>query len=253
MADNQELEALITALDAEYAQPGYPLAHGAPDAGLLNSMAGLAPLFLEPARLQRFYFHRLRKLSWPGAECSRSYASLEAAHDELCLLRRTDSGWLTQRSQLQRLESLWVFGHDGLTRLGRNSDASHYLRHLKALQQTDRCASLPELLARPAVFAELAADEALIERLSASLLALEFRHDDWYDPDGPEAAYNWTSLKFWGAIYLLLFSEASCARDCIVRFTLAASLPHYRKQMETLQRMARAAESYRMTRHAYAF
>lgn len=201
-----------------------------------------AQKLLAPQTFERLLFHLLRFGKLPRAEVKKCYPVLEKAYRDVCpLMYRLTNEF--DGAKLPHFVGVFVFGFDGIIDVARNEGFEDYIKFEKAYQQFSKYVAMPYMFAKPERFLPFAQDQRIVERITATLVGLDFIHDDFYRPGADY--YSYTYLPFWGAVFTLLLSDAPAAAATLARFEAKSDLPARDKQMETLARYRNAVIEYR--------
>ncbi len=198
---------------------------------------------LEPQELEMFYFHYMRRGLLPLKGIEKTYALWEAAYRKQSIFLDKKK-YDTFFSYWTSLKGLFVFGFDHQFERGRNNGYDDYVRYRTVFEKINSYSSIPGMLSKANVFSEFAQDQDVVNRISKTVLALEFIQDHYWNGK-PDGYYSDTNLVFWGLIFVLVSGDSEVAKDTILQFKKANFLPKFEDQMEILTRFETAASQFK--------
>jgi hypothetical protein len=168
-------------------------------------------------------------------------------------------------STWHRLEGNLVFWFSNMEDVGRNSWSSggpllwysvadwswsmtgreKYILFQKLLTKLSSYTSIPWIIRWKKHLLTYAEDPIIVDRITKTLLAMDYIVDDWWyfayqHTQDNDSSYTITNLIFWWCIYILLLSDTDMARDVIEKFENKTDLPKRDEQMTILKQFKEA-------------
>lgn len=198
---------------------------------------------LEPQELEPFYFHYIRRGLLPLKGIEKTYALWETAYRKQSIFLDKKK-YDTFFSYWTSIKGLFVFGFDHQFELDRNNGYDDYVRYRTVFEKINSYSSIPGMLSKANLFSEFARDQDVVNRISKTVLTLEFVQDHYWDRN-PEQQYHYLNLEFWGLIFVLVSSDSEVAKETISAFKKVDFLPKFEDQMEILTRFETAASQFK--------
>jgi hypothetical protein len=203
-----------------------------------------AEKLLNKGELELFYFHYCRTGQLPLQGLEKNYLIWEIAYKKQAIyMEKTKYHY--KFSHCDRLLGLIVYGFDYKFNIDTNNNFEDYKLFREMYQKIGSYWSIPGMIKKAETFANYSKNESFVNRISKALSAIEFFQDFLWDKDVIKKRddlhnYSPVNLNFWGAIFLLLFSENPLAEKTINEFKNADYLPRFDEQIEILGRLEKA-------------